>query len=38
MQLTIGALKQAADWPGTGQRTLVVVPSQVVTPGPARKA
>ena len=34
MQLTIGALKRAAACRGTGQRTLIVLVSQVVTAGP----
>lgn len=33
MQLTIDALKQAAAWPGTGQRTRVVLASQLVAGG-----
>ena len=33
MQLKIDALKQAAAWPGTGQRTLVVLASQLVAAG-----
>lgn len=34
MQLTIGALKQAAAWPDTDQRTLTVLASQFVTAEP----
>ncbi len=33
MQLTIDALKQAAAWPGAGQRTLVVLASQLAAAG-----
>jgi hypothetical protein len=37
MQLTIGALKQAAAWPGTGQRTLVVLPEPDRDAGPCQE-
>jgi hypothetical protein len=33
MQLTIGALRQAASWPGTGPGTRVVLASQLVAAG-----
>jgi hypothetical protein len=36
MQLKIDALKQAAPWPSTGQRTRVVLASQLLPPGSTR--
>jgi hypothetical protein len=38
MTLEIEALNQAAAWPGTGQRTLVVLASQLVATGSTRRA
>jgi hypothetical protein len=38
MQPASDALKQAAPWPSTGQRTRVVLASQVLPPGSTRRA
>jgi hypothetical protein len=37
MQLKIDALKDAAAWPGAGQRTLVVLASQLMAAEPCQE-